>query len=159
MKTHDQLLKLRGYWALTAYEGELEYSPAGVILNPVVWSQQRENLIVTTGKQAVLDRLFGLSAVAAVTHTGIGTSGTAAAVGNASLAGGVFKVFDAVPVRTGLSVLAVTTYSTSEGNINIQEAGLAIGAGTVLLNRLAPIGPFNKTSAVSLRIETTITQA
>jgi hypothetical protein len=159
MRTQDTVQPLIGDWRLTAYEGEIETTEDGIILNPIVWQQRRRNLIVTVGKQAILDRLFGLGGLGPVTHTGIGTSGTAAAVGNTALTGGVYKAFDATPVRTGLSVLAITTFGTGEGNINIQEAALAIGAGTTLLNRLAPIGPFNKTSAVSLRIETAITQA
>lgn len=160
----DRIQTLIGQWHLKAYEGDIEMEQdeatgLWVPANPLVWEQGKRNLIVTVGKQGVLDRLFGLSGVGAVTHTGIGTSATAAAIGNTSLSGGVYKVFDATPVRTGLSVLAITTYGTAEGNINIQEAALSIGAGGTLLNRLAPIGPFNKTTAVSLRIETTITQA
>lgn len=153
-----------GDWNLTAYEGDIEWvqdpdTGLMVIANPVVWNQKKRNLITTSGKGLVLDRVFGLGGVAAVSHTGIGTSATAAAVGNTSLTGPVYKAFDATPVRTSLSVLAITTFGTAEGNINIQEAALFIGAGTTMLNRLAPIGPFNKTTAVSLRIETTITQA
>lgn len=159
MKLDDGIDLLHGHWKFTAYEGDVETNEHGRILNPVLWVAEADNLIVTVGKQAILDRLFGLSAVTAVSHTGVGTSATAAAVGNTSLTGGVYKAFDSTPVRTGLSVLAITTFGTAEANINIQEAALSIGAGTTLLNRLAPIGPFTKSTSVSLRLETTITQA
>lgn len=120
---------------------------------------EADNLIVTVGKQMILDRLFGLSGVGAMTRIGVGTSATAAAIGNTTLTGSAFKIYDpgTPPVRAALVVTCITTFGTSEANLNWQELGM--DNGTTLLNRIAPIGPFNKTSAVSIVCTVTITQA
>lgn len=125
----------------------------------VVWSQSKKNLITNNGKGLTLDRLFGLSAATNITGMAIGTSSSTAAVGDTTITGAVFKAFDATPTRAGLTVTVNTTYSTAEGNINIQEVGLLTASGGTLFNRLAPVGPFNKTTAVSLRIQVQITQS
>jgi hypothetical protein len=153
---------LLGLWRLQAFEGDLEYveNDRGVLVpaNPCVFdSGVLKNLIVTVGKQAVLDRAFGLSSVTALDRTGVGTSGTAAAVGDTTLTGAVFKVFDSTATRASTTVTAATTFTTSEANINIQEMALANSANT-LLNRIV-IGPYNKTSAVSLKLTSQIIQA
>lgn len=129
----------------------------GKVLNNLVETIERDNLIVTVGKQMILDRLFGLSAVGAMTRTGVGTSNTAAAVGNTSLTGGVFKSYDSTPTRSSLTVTTVTTFGTADANITWAELGM--DNGTTLLNRIAPIGPFTKTSAVSIVVTVTITQS
>lgn len=153
--------RLHGRWTFTAYEGDVEHSDEGRVLNPVVFEAVYDNLITTVGKQATLDRLFGLGGVIALAGTAVGTGSTAAAIGDTALTGAVYQAFDATPAptRSGLVVTAITTYSTATANINIQEAGLLTAAGGILFNRLSPIGPFNKTSAVSLSITTQITQA
>lgn len=159
----NNIFNAKGLWEFTAYEGDLEYvldEKTGLlrIANPIVWSEKKYNLITTAGKGVVLDRVFALGGLVEVSHTNIGTSPTAAAIGDTTLAGRVAKAFDALPIRTALAVVTITTFGTAEGNINIQEAALSSGAAGPLLNRLAPIGPFNKTSAVSLQIRTTISQ-
>lgn len=160
---NDLLSPMIGLWHLAAYEGDIEYEQddCGVwrISNPVVWEQRKRNLITTNGKGLAMDRLFGLSASVALSGTAVGTSATAAAVGDSALTGSVYQAFDATPVRSSLTVTCATTYGTGAANINIQEAGLMTASGAVLFNRLAPIGPFTKTSAVSLKITTSITQA
>jgi hypothetical protein len=148
-----------GVWEFVAYEGDVERNEHGRVLNREVARWSQTNLITTVGKGLILDRVFGLGAAAAITGTAVGTSATAAAVGDTTITGAVFKVFDATPARSGLVVTATTTYGTAEANINIQEAGLLTAAAGVLLNRLAPVLSFTKTSALSLAITTTITQA
>ncbi len=138
-----------GIWTFEALDAE----------GNVVESFTKQNLITNNGKGLTLDRLFGLSAAANITGMAVGTSGTAAAVGDTAITNAVFKVFDATPTRSTLTVTAQTTYGTAEANINIQEVGLLTASGGVLFNRLAPVGPFNKTTAVSLRITVQITQS
>lgn len=153
-------LRLRGDWTLTAYEGDVEHDQDGRVLNPVVFEAVHTNLITTVGKALTLDRLFGLSGAAPLAYTGVGTGSTAAAVGDTALTGGVWKLFDATPTRSGLTVTSTTTYGTTEANITIAEAALGTtSAGGVILNRLAPIGPFAKSTAVSLALTVAITQA
>ncbi len=155
----DTVAPLKGVWTFTAYEGDKEVDEQGRVLNPVVWTQTRTNLIVNTGKQLMLDRLFGLSSAVSLSGTAVGTSSTAAAAGDTALTSPAYKAFASTPTRSGLVVTAITSYTTSEANINIQEAGLLTASGGVLYNRLAPIGPFNKTTAVSLDVTIQITQS
>ncbi len=164
----DTLIELNrplvGIWNFTAYEGDVEYvtcerTGLRVPANPVITSWTQQNLITTVGKQLVLDRLFGLGGAIALAGTAVGTSATAAAVGDTAITGAVYQVFDSTPVRSSLTVTAVTTYGTGTANINIQEAGLLTASGGVLFNRLAPVLSFTKTTAMSLAVTTTITQA
>lgn len=159
LELDDYVHTLKGRWTFTAYEGDIEHSDEGEVLNPVVFEAVYDNLITTVGKQLTLDRLFGLGGAIALAGTAVGTSATAAAIGDTALTGAVYQAFDSTPTRTALVVTAITTYNTATANINIQEAGLLTASGGILFNRLAPIGPFNKTSAVSLSITTQITQA
>lgn len=141
-----------GLWVLEWFDGDVQNE------STKLGQLNGKNLITTLGKGLTLDRLFGLSASAAITGMSVGTSATAAAVGDTSITTPTFKVFDATPTRTGLVVTCITTYATTEANVNIQEVGLLTASASTLFNRLAPIGPFNKTSAVSLKITVTITQ-
>jgi hypothetical protein len=155
----DTSLRLKGIWTFTAYEGDKVHDKFGQVRNPVVWQQTKTNLITTVGKGLMLDRLFGLSAAVALAGTAVGTSSTAAAVGDTALTNPAYKAFASTPTRSGLVVTAVTSYLTSEANITIAEAGLMTASGGVLFNHLAPIGPFAKSTAVSLDITTQITQS
>ena len=80
-------------------------------------------------------------------------------MGDTTITGAVYQAFDSTPVRSSLTVTAVTTYGTGTANINIQEAGLLTASGGVLFNRLAPVLSFTKTTAMSLAVTTTITQS
>lgn len=145
----DGLKKLRGIWTFEFFEGDTD---------KLIDKKIYENLITTVGKQLTLDRLFGLSSAIAIAGMSVGTSNTAADVGDTSITSPAYKVFDETPTRSSLTVTCFTTYTTSEANINIQEVGLLTASGGVLFNRLAPIGPFSKSSAVSLKITVQITQ-
>jgi hypothetical protein len=138
-------------------ESEITKYKDGKILNELQETIEGYNLITTVGKTMMLDRLFGLSAVGAMTRIGVGTSSTAAAVGNTSLTGSFFKAYDSTPTRASSVVTCVTTFGTGDGNLEWNELGM--DNGTTLLNRIAPIGPFNKTVAVSIVVTVTITQA
>jgi hypothetical protein len=151
----DRAPALRGRWRLEVYEGDIERDAGGRVANRLVEVHEGENLVVDVGKQMVLDRLFGLSAVGAVSRIGVGTSGTAPAPGNTTLTGGVFVAFDSTPTRSGLVVTAVATFGT--GTANIVWAEIGMDNGTTLLNRLAPIGPITKTSALAIVATLTLT--
>lgn len=156
----DQLEEARGIWIVTAYDGDKEYNSHGRCVTPVLWRASKTNLITTVGKQLVLDRLFGIGGPpAAISGTAVGTSATAAAVGDTAITGAVYKAFASTPTRSGLSVTAITSYTTAEANITINEAGLLTASGGVLFNRVAPFLGFSKTTAVALDITTVITQS
>jgi hypothetical protein len=178
MKFNENNSMLKGHWKLDVYQGDVKRKPlplnqriinrllktigkspkyVGEVLDKPIKTIEGDNLIVTVGKQMIMDRLFGLSAVGAMTRIGVGTSATAAAVGNTTLTGGVFVAYDTTPIRTSLTVTCTSTFGTGTANISWNELGM--DNGTTLLNRIAPIGPFNKTSAVSIIVTVTITQA
>jgi hypothetical protein len=156
----DRLVEARGEWIATVYRGEKEYNDSGRCITPVLARFRKTNLITTVGKQLVLDRLFGIGGPpAAISGTAVGTSATAAAVGDTTITGAVYKAFASTPTRSGLSVTAITSYTTAEANIAINEAGLLTASGGILFNRVAPFLSFTKTSAVALDITTVITQS
>ena len=123
--------------------------------------------IVTNGKGLALDRLFNLSAAVALTSCGVGTDSTAYAVGqtqlNPSVAGSVYlQNFDAGTSRASLTVTATTTFATGVANFAWAEIALFNGTtnGTsTMFDRIAPIGPFTKSSAVSIVAVVQISQA
>ncbi|MFV8336424.1 hypothetical protein ACNQF7_10115 [Flavobacterium sp. RSP29] len=147
---------LKGHWTLAVYKGDIKRDLDGVILNELVETIEGNNLITTVGKGGIMDRLFGLSAVGAMTRIGVGTNNAAAAIGDTALTGGVFVVYDSVPTRAGLVVTCTATFGTAVANIVWSELGM--DNGTFLLNRIAPIGPITKTSALSIIVTVGITQ-
>lgn len=149
----------RGLWTATLYEGEKEFNDHGRCVSPVIFTSSRENLITTVGKQLVLDRLFGIGGAIALAGLAVGTSATAAVVGDTTITGAVYKAFASTPTRSGLTVTATVSYTTAEANIAINEAGLLTASGGVLFNRVAPFLGFTKTSATSLDITAQITQS
>lgn len=167
MQVKENVKEFKAIHQFVAYQGELEYDKDGSVLNEVVYeSDPIENIIVTSGKNLVLDRLFGLSGPpAAIGSVGVGTDSTAASVGqtqlNPSVAGTVLiKTADAGTSRTGQVVTIKATFGTGEANFNWNEAGLFNGnvnGTSIMLNRVV-IGPFNKTVEVSIIYTTTITQ-
>lgn len=185
----DSVGTLHGHWLCEVYAGDVVREPLtleqlaennawledalisgrlpegrhlGRVLNEKVHEFEGENLVTTTGKGLILDRLFGLAAAVAVTSCGVGATAAAAVVADTQLGSTpTILNFDALPTRSGLVVTAITTFGTGSANINWNE--LAQFNGTVngtstMLNRIAPIGPFNKTSAVSIVTTTTLTQ-
>jgi polyisoprenoid-binding protein YceI len=163
-------MSLKGLHRFTAYEGDVRYikNDAGLLVpdREPLWEELYENLIVDTGKQAYLDRLAGLGAVAAFTSLGVGTDSTAAAAGqiklNPTVAGSVLiKAADGgFPSRAGFVLTIKSTFTTAEANFVWNEAGYFNGTvnGTSIMFNRVIIGPFTKTSAVSIAYTTTITQ-
>ena len=151
----DNMGKLKGHWKMEAFMGDIVKDAKGKILNTLVETIEGDNIIVSAGKALIMDRVFGLSSVGAMTRIGVGTSSTAASLTDTALTGGVFVAFDSVPTRSGLVVTCVATFGTAVANISWNE--MALDNGTTLLNRIV-IGPFNKSSAISIIITCQITQ-
>lgn len=167
MKITETTGNMIGLHQFTAYEGEIKRDKNGTILNKVVHeSPVYKNMIVTTGKNLTLDRLFGLASAVAITSVGVGTDSTAAAVGqtqlNPTVSGTVLiQTADAGTSRTGQVVTITSTFGTGVANFSWNEAGLFNGntnGTSVMFNRVV-IGPFSKTSAVSIVYQTTVTQS
>jgi len=155
----DRIERAIGTWKATVYDGDKEYNDCGRCITPVLFEVEQTNLITTVGKGLVLDRLAGIGGAVALAGTAVGTSATAAAVGDAAITGAVYKAFAGTPTRSGLTATFLTSYLTSEANISIQEAGLLTASGGVLFNRVAPFLNFVKSSAVALDITSSVSQA
>lgn len=160
-----------GLHQFTAYEGDLEYveDDSGLLVpaNPVVFeSPTYKNLITTVGKQLILDRLFGLGTPpAALSSLGVGTDSTATAAAqtqlNPSVAGSVLiQALSPAASRASQTVTATTTFGTGVANFTWNEAGLFNGTvnGTSILFNRVLIGPFTKTTSVSVVYSASITQ-
>jgi len=164
MQAIEEVPQLKGHWLLEIYEGDIERDEDGLVLNELVERLEGENEVVTAGKQLLLDRLFSLAGPPGqITHMAVGDSNAAVTAGQTDLQAATNKfrkAFDSTPTRSGLVVTCVTTFATGDANFNWQELGLfnAATAGT-MFNRIAPIGPFTKSSAVSIVVTVTITQS
>lgn len=187
----DAIATPKGHWVFKVFDGDVERKPltveqerenavfasrfpeavcplhVGQIVSQPIDQYEGDNVIATTGKALYLDRLFALSGPpAALSHIGVGNDATAAAAGDTQLGGSTpspdLRAFDSTPIRSSLTVTAVRTYATGEGNMTWQEIALFNGStngSDIMFNRIAPIGPFTKTSAVAIEATVTITQS
>lgn len=156
MNAQDNVPVLKGHWRLDIYEGD-EQTP-----ETHLETIEGDNLVVTTGKHLYLDRLFDIGgSPAKVSAMGVGASATAAAVTDTQLnTTPTLLAFDSAPTRSALVVTCIRTFGTSEANIQWQELALfngTVNGTSVMFNRISPIGPFTKTSAVSIVVTVTIT--
>lgn len=130
----------------------------------IIKTLREDNIITTAGKGLLLDRLFALASAVAVTSIGVGASATAAVIGDTQL--GTTPTIIAqdatFPSRSSLVVTSQGTFGTGSANISWNECGLfngTVNGTSVMLDRIAPIGPFTKTSAVSIVLQITVTQS
>jgi len=165
MITKEKLDGLIGLHQFTAYEGDIKLDDNGKITNKVVHkSKVYRNMIVTNGKNLTLDRLFNLSGAVGITSVGVGDSATAATLAQTGLIGTtnvLLQTADAGTSRTNQVVTIQSTFGTGVANFTWNEAGLFNGNTnntSVMFNRVI-IGPFAKTTAVSIVYVTTITQS
>ncbi|MCA1842165.1 MAG: hypothetical protein LC792_03055 [Actinobacteria bacterium] len=170
MLTEDMIPTPKGHWLFEVYEGDIERDQDGNILNRLVERVEGENTVVDAGKFLLLDRLFGLGGPpAAVGFMGVGDSAAVVTAGQTELQAATNrfrKAFDSTPTRSTNVVTAVTTFATTEANFQWQELALfnSVGSGSpvtggTMFNRIAPIGPFTKSSAVSIVATVTVTQS
>ena len=94
----------------------------------------QDNLVVTLGKQWIAKRMANQGTVA--THIGIGSSATAAALGDSALGAQLARVAMSVAGGTvsGATVTYSATFGAGVGTGSVQEAGLfdAAAAGTLI---------------------------
>jgi len=165
MNTKETIKDLVGLHSFTAYEGEIKRDGKGKITNKVAYkSPIYKNMIVTNGKNLTLDRLFNLSGAVGITSVGVGDSATAVTLAQTGLIGTtnvLLQTADAGTARLNQVVTIQSTFGTGVANFTWNEAGLFNGNTnntSVMFNRVI-IGPFAKTSAVSIVYVTTITQS
>jgi hypothetical protein len=162
MQITETIPPIKGFWTVDAYQGDIVKDKNGNITNQLVEHIEGNNIVTTTGKALYLDRLFGLGSAIAVSAMGVGATDTPALVSDTQLGTTpTILTFDLLPSRSGLSVTATRTFATGEANIVWAELALfngTVNGSSVMFNRIAPIGPFTKTSALSLVVSVQITQ-
>ena len=104
------------------------YGATGELLT----TQNIHNLVVTTGRNVIADRMKGTPTKAAMTHMAVGTSSTAAVIGDTTLGAEVSAS------RTALTSTSVTT------NVITYTCTFGAGVGT---GALVEAGLFNASSA------------
>jgi hypothetical protein len=187
MNVAEQLVTPKGLWHLDIHEGEVERRPltpeqvrenalfaelhpnepyplhAGEIVSRPIDTYEGDNLVVTNGKGLLLDMLFGLASATKVNSMGVGATATAAVVGDTQIGSTpTILAFDALPTRSALVVTCITTFGTAQANISWNELGMfngTVNGTSTMFNHIAPIGPFAKTSAVSIVVTVQITQS
>jgi hypothetical protein len=121
-------------------------------------TQEIPNLVVTTGKTFVASRMAGTSA-SVMSHMAIGTSSTAAAVGNTTLGSEVARVALTSTTASGNDIVYVATFpaGTPASAAGVVEAAIlnASSGGTMLCRTVFSI--INKANTDSLSITWTIT--
>jgi hypothetical protein len=117
-----------------------------------------KNLVVTSGKELVAQNLQGGSVVP-VTHMGVGTGSTAAAVGDAALEAELDRnaLTTSGGTHSGAQVSYECTWLAGDGTGAITEAGLftADTGGTMLARTVFPV--VNKGADDTITIAWTVT--
>lgn len=118
------------------------------------------NLVVTTGKNIIADRMKGTPALGAMSHMGVGTGSTAPAVGDTALGAQVGSRVALTSTNvSGAVITYVATFGAGVGTGALQEAGLfnsATTTGTDMLCRTT-YSVINKGASDSLTITWTVT--
>jgi len=121
-------------------------------------TQEIPNLVVTTGKGFVASRMAGTSA-SVMSHMAIGTSSTAAAVANTTLANEVARVAISSTNVASNDIVYSATFpaSTPSSAAAVVEAAIfnASSSGTMLCRTVFSV--INKASTDSISIQWTIT--
>jgi hypothetical protein len=186
MLVADAIHPPKGHWHLAVHDGDVERRPltpeqqrenkvfrllnpdvpfplhVGEIVSRPIDTYEGTNVVSTNGKGLLLDRLFGITATA-VTSMGVGATAAAAAAADTQLGSTpTILAFDALPIRASLVVSCIRTFATGEANISWNELAMfngTVNGTSIMLNRIAPIGPFAKTSAVSIAATCQVTQS
>lgn len=110
----------------------------------------RKNLVVTTGKEAVVDQLVETPALAKPKYIAIGKGATAPAEGNTALVEEAKRKEATTRSRSGATLTMAVVFGPGEGTGKIQEAGvLTANAGGTLYSRTT-FGAIEKEAADSL---------
>lgn len=130
--------------------GKLKIELNGVVVAEI------DNLVVTAGKGFVASRMVG-TAASVMSHMAIGTTNTAAAVGDTALAAEAARVALTSGTASGAVATYVATFPAGTGTGAIVEAGiLNSGSGGTLLARTV-FSVINKGASDAMTITWTVT--
>jgi hypothetical protein len=117
-----------------------------------------ENLVVTTGRDAIIERLDSSPATTQPTHMAIGTGATAPAAGNTTLGAEIDRNALTSNTASGGVLTMVGNWAAGDGtNSAITEAGVLNAASTGTLYSRATFTAINKQAADTLQITWTYT--
>jgi hypothetical protein len=141
----NDLIKVKGELKLTLT------NPQGNVTHEIIVP----NLVVTTGKNFIADRLKNNTTV--MSHMAIGTGSTAAAAGNTALGSEAGRVALTSTTVTDNAVAYVASFGAGTGTGAITEAGLlnASSSGTLLCRTVFSV--INKGANDTLGITWTVT--
>jgi hypothetical protein len=141
----NDLIKVKGELKLTLT------NPQGNVTHETIVP----NLVVTTGKNFIADRLKNNTTV--MSHMAIGTGSTAAAAGNTALGSETGRVALTSTTVTDNAVAYVASFGAGTGTGAITEAGLlnASSSGTLLCRTVFSV--INKGANDTLGITWTVT--
>lgn len=130
--------------------GKLKIELNGVVVAEI------DNLVVTAGKGFVASRMVG-TAASVMSHMAIGTTNTAAAIGDTALAAEAARVALTSGTASGAVATYVATFPAGTGTGAIVEAGiLNSGSGGTLLARTV-FSVINKGASDAMTITWTVT--
>ena len=146
-KAIDDLITLRGHVLVEVFgeDGNLKDS------------REIDNLITTVGRNSIVDQLLASPTLGKPTHMEVGTSGTAAAVGDTTITGGFGRVALTSKNRATNVLTMVANWAAGASTGALQEAGVwdALTSGT-LWSR-ATFTTINKGASDTLQITWTWT--
>ena len=130
--------------------GKLTIELNGVVVREI------DNLVVTVGKNFVASRMVGVAS-GVMSHMAIGTTNTAAAIGDTTLAAEAARVALTSGTASAAVATYVATFPAGTGTGAIVEAGIlnAASAGTLLCRTVFSV--VNKGASDAMTITWTVT--
>lgn len=121
-------------------------------------TREVDNLIVTTGRDAIIERLDSAPATSQPTHMAIGTGATSPVAGNTALGAEIDRNALTSNTSSGGVLTMVGNWAAGDGtNAAIAEAGVLNAASTGTLYSRATFTAINKGAADTLQITWTYT--
>lgn len=142
----DDAIRLRGFVVAEVFDAE----------GRLKQREETENLILTVGRNMIADRLLASPTLGVPTHMGVGTSGTAAAVGDTTITGDV-RVALTSKTRSTNVVTFVGDWAAGQATATLQEVGLWDAASTGNLVGRATFTSIAKGASDTLKITWTWT--
>lgn len=118
--------------------------------------QEVDNLVVTTGKYWVIDRMKDANTV--MTHMELGTDGTTAVIGNTALLAAISGSRKTLTTTTsGASITYTSTFAAGVGTGAVKEAGIFDAATSGDMLARTAFAVVNKGASDSMTITWTVT--